>query len=79
MLSISYLNKLPYKGSYNGKRFMFEKNENKETKEKSLKVYLWKDLYNFENTPDEDKKVKEFEFNNEGISSGLDFVEETSI
>ena len=44
MLSISFLNKLPFKGSYGGKRFMFKKTD------EVLKVYVWKDLYSFENT-----------------------------
>ena len=40
---VDSLDKLLYKGSYNGKRFMFEKSDN------ALKVYVWKDLYSFEN------------------------------
>ena len=73
MLSISFLDKLPYKGSYNGKRFMFEKAD------KILKVYVWKDLYSFENTNVEDMTIKEFEYNKDGIEQGIDFVEETKV
>ena len=69
MLSISFLNELPFSGSYNGKRFRFEKvtlkNEDKNDK---LLVYVWKDVFNFENT---DKK--------DIIEKGLNFVEETIV
>ncbi|MBR3288666.1 MAG: hypothetical protein IKI71_02755 [Lachnospiraceae bacterium] len=73
MLSINFLDKLPYKGSYNGKRFMFEKSDN------TLKVYVWKDLYSFENTNVEDMTIKEFEYSKDGIEQGIDFVEETKV
>lgn len=73
MLSISFLDKLPFKGSYKGKRFMFKKNEDK------LTVYLWKDLFNFENTDEKDIITKEYEYTKDGIEEGLNFVEETSV
>ena len=81
MLSISFLDKLPYKGSYNGKRFLFEKVKVEENDSKSfvLKVYLWKDLYNFENTDKKDMILKEFEYSKDGIEKGIDFVEETKV
>ena len=69
MLSINFLDKLPYKGSYKGKRFMFEKSDN------ALKVYVWKDLYSFENTNVEDMTIKEFEYSKDGIDQGIDFVD----
>ena len=76
MLSISYLNKLPFKGSYKGKRFLFEKHRDGE---KILMVYLWKDLFSFENTNEKDIIKKEFEYTKDGIEAGIDFVEETSV
>lgn len=75
MLSISFLDKLPYKGSYQGKRFLFEKIAD----EKKLKVYVWKDLYNFENTDKKDMTIKEFEYSKDGIEEGINFVEETKV
>ena len=77
MLSIKFLDELPYKGSYNGKRFLFKKNISDDKEE--LKVYVWKDLYSFENTKEEDMVIKTFDYTKDGISSGLDFVEETSV
>lgn len=80
MLSISFLNELPFKGSYKGKRFMFEKEKvGEDGKSFKLVVYLWKDLFNFENTKKEDMIIREFEYTKEGIEKGLDFVEGTSI
>lgn len=73
MLSISYLNKLKYKGSYNGKRFMFEKSDDK------LNVYLWKDIFSFENTDKKDITMKTFSYDETGIDLGIKFVEEASI
>ena len=77
MLSIKFLDELPYKGSYNGKRFLFKKNVSDDKSE--LKVYVWKDLYSFENTNEEDMSIRTFDYTKDGISNGLDFVEETSV
>lgn len=77
MLSISYLDKLPFKGSYNGKRFMFIKYTNSE--KVRLRVYLWKDLYSFENTDEKEMNVKDFDYTKDGIELGIDFVEGTKI
>lgn len=81
MLSISFLNKLPFKGSYNGKRFLFKKVEEKENElnKYMLKVYIWKDLYNFENTKEEDMIIRKFPYTKEGIDDGIDFIEETKV
>lgn len=77
MLSINFLDKLPFKGSYNGKRFMFKKYavEGKNC----LRLYLWKDLYSFENTDEKEMIIKEFEYTKDGIEQGIDFVEGTTV
>lgn len=75
MLSLSFLEKLPYKGSYKGKRFLFEKSVS-ENGDKLLKLYLWDDLYNFENTNKEEMLIKDFAFDKDGIESGIDFIEQ---
>ena len=74
MLSLSFLEKLPYKGSYKAKRFLFEKNVS-ESGEKTLKLYIWDDLYNFENTNKEEMLIKDFTFDKDGIESGIDFLD----
>lgn len=80
MLSISFLNELPFSGSYNGKRFRFEKvtSKNDDNSDKLL-VYVWKDVFNFENTDKKDIIEKEFEYTSDGIEKGLNFVEETTV
>lgn len=91
MLSINYLNELPFIGSYKGKRFKFEKkiikieknNDNDSKKDVNaditkLVVYVWKDMFNFENTDMKDIIIKEFEFTKAGIDEGLNLVEETN-
>lgn len=80
MLSISFLNELPFKGSYKGKRFMFEKQkvDNDDSKLK-LVVYLWKDVFSFENTKKEDMIIRDFEYSKDGIEEGLDFIEGTKV
>ena len=75
MLSLSFLEKLPYKGSYKGKRFLFEKNVGANG-DKMLKLYIWDDLYNFENTKKEEMLIKDFAFDKGGIESGIDFLEQ---
>ena len=74
MLSISFLNESPFKGSYNGKRFMFEKSK-KDDENFVLKLYIWKDLYSFEKTDIKDIMIKEFDYSKDGIDKGLDFIE----
>ncbi len=74
MLSIGFLNKLPFLGSYKGLRFKFEKSSVKSGDTK-LKVYVWKDLFCFEKTPINQMTIKEYEYTNDGINEGLDFVE----
>lgn len=74
MLSISFLEKLPYKGSYKGKRFQFEKITN-DNGDESLKLYVWDDLYSFENTKKEDMLIRDFTFDKDGIEEGISFID----
>lgn len=77
MLSISFLHKLPYKGSYKGKRFMFRKRE--EDAKNYLDVYVWADFFNFENTEEENIKNTKVDFSKEGIEEGLAFIANTEV
>lgn len=85
MLSLSYLDELPFLGSYNGKRFKFEKVKlNPEAKKHDyesakLVLYVWKDLFSFENTDKKDMIIKEYKYCKESIDDGISFVEETKI
>lgn len=73
MLSINFLNKLPFIGSYKGIRFKFEKVTDDSTDK--LKVYVWKDMLNFENTDVDSMKISDFAYSNDGIDEGIKFVE----
>ena len=85
MLSLSFLNELPFLGSYKGKRFKFEKVLLKPNADKfdydsaKLVVYLWKDLFSFENTDKKDMIIKEYKYNKEAIDEALTFIEETDV
>ena len=82
MLSLHYLDKIKYRGSYKGKRFIFEKITEivSDTEKKVvLRVHVWKDYLKFELTKKEDIITKDFTYDNDGIDKGLDFVEETKI
>ena len=74
MLKISFLEKSPFKGSSLGMRYIIKK-EIVDDK-KILKVYTYKDLYNFENTNKEDIKEKIFDFSKEGIENIISYLDE---
>lgn len=74
MLKLSFLSKLPFKGSSLGMRYIIKK-ETVDDKN-VLKVYTYKDLYNFENTNKEDIKEKTFDFSNEGIQDVISYLDE---
>lgn len=73
MLKISFLDKIEFKGSYKGMRYILKKVE-KEDGQFVLKVYTYKDLFNFENS--EDIKETEFSYDNEGIKKALEYLDE---
>lgn len=85
MLSLSYLDELPFLGSYKGKRFKFEKVSTKEGSKNhdydsaKLVLYVWKDLFSFENTDKNEMIIKEFKYCKESIDEGISFIEETII
>lgn len=72
MLKISYLDKLPFKGSYKGMRYILKKEQNENIA--ILKVYTYKDLYNFENS--QDILEKEFSYDKDGIIKALEYLDE---
>ena len=76
MLNLSFLNKLPFLGSYSGKRFKFEKCVEDDSKT-ILRVYVWDDKFSFENTDSKLMRIKDFEYSDYGINKGIEFVEST--
>ena len=90
MLSINFMNGHQnsghdFSGSYDGVRYLFKRVLKEESKDKELKectnedfllrVFVYKDLFNFEKTKDEDKIHEDFPFTKDGIEEGLQFVE----
>ena len=85
MLKISFLDKSPFKGSYKGMRYILKKVfkdsgenayglKNIDDKVCNLKVYTYKDLYNFENS--KDIKEAEFGYDKDGIQKALEYLDE---
>lgn len=85
MLKISFLDQMPFKGSHKGMRYILKKEEvvkdntdnqteNKNNKEYVLRVYTYKDLYNFENS--KDIVSKDFVYDKDGINQALIYLDE---
>ena len=85
VLSIPYLQKAVFTGSYEGLRFRFAvtKKElpvgDKEEKGKevqALEITAWEAPYGFDATSEEKKQRIETEFSEEGIQQGIDWLNE---
>lgn len=83
MLKISFLDHMPFKGSHKGMRYILKKEEkvkdsteqaSTETKkEYVLRVYTYKDLYNFENS--KNIITKDFNYDKDGIEQALIYLD----
>lgn len=69
-LSVKFLKKEKYTGSFGGMRFLFEGAGD------VMNVYVYPEPFSFENTPDEQKIMKEFAFSPEGIDEAVAWMEE---
>ncbi|WP_456089729.1 hypothetical protein [Oribacterium parvum] len=65
LLPLSFLQKSPYTGSFQGIRYRIEKQEEGECK--LLLVYTWPEPYAFSHTPEEEKEKKSFPFSEKGL------------
>lgn len=83
VLSIPYLKKTTFTGSYQGLRFRFSlvkkelppealEGEGKEVNR--LELIAWEGPYGFDATPEEQKQRLETEFSEEGIQQGIDWL-----
>jgi len=71
VLSMGYLKKTPFKGSYRGMRFMLQKAEDEGTGTTFLRAWAWPEPYSFEHT-DEGKKLQErFPFDETGVTDAI--------
>lgn len=75
ILSISYLKKSAFTGSFQGMRYRLEKAEDQEGS--FLKAALWAGPYSFEATLEEQKEYRRFGFSEEGVYEAVNWLNET--
>ncbi len=73
-LSLNFVAKEDFTGSYKGMRFMLHKEVAEE--EKKLKVYVWSEPFCFDATPDDQKLSELFAFSEEGLAQAIDWMNE---
>ena len=74
VLSLNFMNKEDFTGSYKGMRFLLKQESLEE--EKKLCVYVWSEPLGFDATP-VDKKMKNlFEFSDDGIDAAIKWMNE---
>lgn len=73
ILSIPFLKKSRYTGSYQGMRYRLEKYETEEAV--TLKTTIWAGPYSYETTREE-KESREFPFSEDGILQTVDWLNE---
>ena len=75
VMHIGFLKKLPFKGSFQGMRYMLRaiKGEDGIT---GLECFCWPGPFCFEATREEELTRKEFEFSENGISSAIGWLNE---
>lgn len=85
ILSIPYLKKTTFTGSYEGLRFRFavvkkesppEDGQEKGKELQQLEVTAWEAPYGFDATPEEKKQRLETDVSEEGIQKGIDWLNE---
>ena len=74
VLSLGYLKKAVFHGSYRGMRFQLQKDSLED--ETILKVYAWPEPFTFGKTPDEQKISQHFPFSNEGLDGSIQWLNE---
>lgn len=78
ILSIPYLKKTTFTGSYDGLRFRFavvkKESEVQEKEQQVLQITAWEGPYGFDATSEEKKQQIETEFSEEGIQNGIDWL-----
>ena len=75
ILSIPYMKKSAFTGSYQGMRYRLKK-ENAEEAD-VLRVDIWEAPYAYDVTPEEQKENKEFPFSEEGICQAVEWLNDS--
>ena len=78
-ISIPFLKKSRFTGSYLGMRYQLEKAEREgdgpePQTETVLRAIIWPEPYNFETTPDEKKHSRDFPFDTDGLWAAVDWL-----
>lgn len=82
-ISIPFLKKSRFTGSYKGMRYVLLKAENviEEAKEEEpaktetvLRAIIWSEPFNFEMTPEEKKHSRDFPFSEDGLWAAVDWL-----
>jgi hypothetical protein len=79
IMPISFLEKEPFTGSYQGMRYRMEKaditvSEDSGKKDTVLRVYIWPQPFCFDKTDDSKKTVETFAFSPEGLAKSVDWM-----
>ena len=75
ILSIPYMKKAAFTGSYQGMRYRLKK-ENTEEGDK-LQAVIWEGPYAYQATPEEQKEYREFPFSEEGIQQAVEWLNDS--
>lgn len=85
-MPLEYFKKQKWSGSFQGMRFMFEKQMEKtvtvkdgaetETESPYLMVTIWKEPYSYEATPDEKKQRERFDLSEDGRQKAIEWLEQ---
>lgn len=73
-LSLNFVKKEDYTGSYQGLRYMLHQETAED--EKKLQVYIWPEPFGFEATPEEKKVSALFPFSEEGMLQAIAWMNE---
>lgn len=75
-MPINYLKKESFTGSFQGMRYkmMKEKSGEKENQTDVLRVIHWPEPYGFDAADEEQKRQKDFSFDEEGIQQGINWL-----
>ena len=74
ILSLGYLKKTQFKGSYRGMRFQLQKETQEE--EQGLRVYAWPEPFAYDCTDEDKKRSRALPFNEEGIVQAVEWLNE---
>ena len=75
-ISLNYVKKEPYTGSFGDRRFKLEKYTESEESPAMLRLWLWPGPLCFEKTVDDKKELKEYAFSQESLDEAVDYLME---